>query len=86
MLLQQQAAKTVGEPIKGHFTYHVSLDWSKRKSNMDGDNFGSKVILDFLQRNGLIENDSLADSGTWAWAPCSGAVVQVHRSLIQRVA
>lgn len=83
MFLQQK--RTCGEPIKGHFNYHISLDWSRRKSTMDGDNYG-KIVLDFLQKVELIENDSMADTGTWAWAPVTGCVVQVHRSLIQRAA
>lgn len=86
LLLKQKAEKTVGKPVEGHFTYSVVLDQSKRKSNMDGDNFGSKVILDYLQRVGLIENDSMADSGSWSWGPVDGCVVTVHRSLIQRAA
>lgn len=84
----QKAAKTIGSPIAGHFTYHLVLSEAQRvyRGNArDGDNF-TKVVLDYLQRIELIENDKFADSGTWAWGPCDGAVITVHRSLIQRAA
>lgn len=55
--------------IEGHFTYHVVLDEKRRKHNMDGDNYSSKCVLDFLQTVGLIENDSKADAGSWSWGP-----------------
>lgn len=59
--------KTCGSPIKGKFIYHIVLDENKR-ANRDGDNF-NKAVLDFLQRVGMIENDSLADAGSWSWGP-----------------
>lgn len=59
--------KTCGEPVKGNFTYHIVLDETKR-ANRDGDNF-NKAVLDFLQKFGVIENDNLADAGSWSWGP-----------------
>lgn len=63
----QQQRRHVGTPIKGHFTYHIVLD-EKKRANRDGDNF-SKAVLDHLQRLELIENDKLADAGSWSWGP-----------------
>ncbi len=80
MFLQQK--KSCGEPILDHFKYHIALDWSRRTTANDGQNY-TECVLDFLQRVKLIENDKFADGGTWDWAPISGCVVQVHRSLIQ---
>jgi crossover junction endodeoxyribonuclease RusA len=61
-----------GEPIKGKFTYHIVLAESDRKAKnghwRDGDNF-LKAPLDLLQKCGLIENDCLADAGSWSWGP-----------------
>jgi Holliday junction resolvase RusA-like endonuclease len=62
-----QQPKAAKNPIKGHFTYHIVLD-EKKRGRKDGDNF-SKVVLDFLERVELIENDSLADAGSWSWGP-----------------
>ena len=53
--------------LKGHFTYKVILDETERGRTRDGDNFASKAILDLLQSVEVIENDKLADSGSWAW-------------------
>lgn len=64
--LQQKRA--AGQPIKGHFTYHLTLDEKKRKVARDGDN-RNKAALDFLQSVGLIEDDKLADGGSWSWGP-----------------
>lgn len=57
-----------GEPIKGNFTYHIVLDEKRRPVARDGDNRG-KYVLDFLQSVGLIEDDKLADAGSWSWGP-----------------
>ena len=63
-----QQKRDAGEPIKGNFTYHIVLDETRRKVARDGDNRG-KVCLDFLQAVGLIEDDKLADAGSWSWGP-----------------
>lgn len=63
----QQQRRHIGTPIKGNFTYHITLD-EKKRANRDGDNF-TKAVLDQLQRLELIENDKLANAGSWTWGP-----------------
>lgn len=60
--------KNAGEPIFGHFTYHIVFDEKRRKVARDGDN-RQKAVLDFLQHVGLIEDDKFADAGSWSWGP-----------------
>src|SRR5258707_1234165 len=55
--------------VKGPFTYHLILNREMRHGNSDGDNRG-KYCLDYLQRVGLIENDKLAEGGSWSWGSC----------------
>lgn len=74
-----------GQPVLDHFKYHIALDQSRRTHNNDSQNY-VECVLDFLQRVKLIKNDSMSDGGDCAWAPVTGCVVQVHRSLVQRVA
>lgn len=62
--------------VNGHFAYHITLDERKRKQARDGDNRG-KCVLDFLQYVGVIEDDKLADSGSWSWGPVEGCMVRV---------
>lgn len=57
------------EFVPGPFTYHITLNEKMRHGNADGDNRG-KYVLDFLQRVGLIENDKLAQGGSWSWGTC----------------
>lgn len=67
--------------VKGPFTYHLILNEDMRHGNADGDNRG-KYCLDYLQRVGLIENDKLAEGGSWQWGPCEyGAMISIvpHR-------
>ena len=65
--------------VKGPFTYHLVLNEKLRHGNADGDN-RMKYALDFAQRVGLIENDKLAEGGSWAWGPCEhGAMLSIHR-------
>ena len=68
----QQQKIGAGTPVKGNFTYHIVLAESERKAKngaaRDGDNF-LKAPLDLLQAHGLIENDNLADAGSWSWGP-----------------
>ena len=78
--LQQKRA--AGTPITGHFTYHVVLDEKRRTPKMDGDNYASKAVLDFLQSVNVIENDSKADAGSWSWGPCDPGMCIV--SVFQR--
>lgn len=78
----QQQRRHIGQPVKGRFTYHIALD-EKKRANRDGDNF-CKAVLDQLQRLELIENDKLADQGSWAWAPVEGCLVTVRKSLSER--
>lgn len=67
--LEQRSS--AGNPIVGNFTYHIILDEKRRKVARDGDNRG-KVVLDLLQSVGLIEDDKLADAGSWSWGPVDG--------------
>ena len=63
--------------VKGPFKYHLILNEKMRTSTMDGDN-RAKYPLDFLQRVGLIENDKLAEGGSWSWGDCEhGAMISV---------
>lgn len=65
--------------VKGRFTYHLVLNEKLRHGNADGDN-RMKYALDYAQRVGLIENDKLAEGGSWAWGPCKhGAMLSIHR-------
>lgn len=68
MVCYLQQRKTCGTPIKGNFTYHMVLDEKKRKVARDGSN-RDKHVLDFLQSIKLIEDDKLADAGSWSWGP-----------------
>lgn len=64
--------------VKGAFTYHLVLNEKLRHGSADGDN-RMKYALDFAQRVGLIENDKLAEGGSWAWGPCEhGAMLSIH--------
>lgn len=82
VFLQQKRA--AGAPIKGNFTYHLLLDEKRRARAMDGDN-RNKAPLDFLQSVGMIENDKLADSGSWSWGPCDPdmCVISVYQKGLQ---
>lgn len=72
-----QQKRTAGQPIKGNFTYHIVLDEKRRKVARDGDNRG-KGCLDFLQAVGLIEDDKLADAGSWSWGPVEGCFIRIY--------
>lgn len=64
--------------VDGAFTYHIILNAKKRRSNADGDNH-TKYVLDFAQRVGLIENDKLAEGGSWSWGSCQeGCMLSIH--------
>lgn len=78
MFLAQRAAKTVGQPIVGAYEIHMAFSVKKRRKNADLDN-RLKCVSDFLQRVGLIENDSLAEKITAAWAPVDGVFVRVFK-------
>lgn len=60
LLLTQKPLKAV----QGHFDAIITLDERRRRA--DADNL-IKVILDFLQRAELIENDRLCDRITAFW-------------------
>ena len=71
--------------LEGPFTYHLILNNALRTSTMDGDNRG-KYPLDFAQRVGLIENDKLAEGGSWSWGNCEhGAMLSIHPVSVNRV-
>lgn len=64
--------------VEGAFTYHIILNRSQRGPLSDGDNL-VKYPLDFAQRVGLIENDKLAEAGSWSWGECEhGAMLSIH--------
>jgi len=68
--------RTIGF-VKGPFTYHLVLNEKLRHGNADGDNRG-KYALDYAERVGLIENDKLAEGGSWSWGPCEfGAMLAI---------
>lgn len=73
--------KECGTPIKGDFRYHITLDEKLRARARDGDN-RQKVVLDALQRFGLIEDDKFATAGSWSWGPTDPGtcLVSVYRS------
>lgn len=85
-----QQPKAAKNPIKGHFTYHIVLDEKNRTTKngnaRDGDNH-QKIVLDYLQRVALIENDALADAGSWSWGPTDPGmcVVSVFQKGLQPV-
>lgn len=57
------------KPVRGPFTFHITLNENLRNPLSDGDNRG-KYVLDFLQRVHLIDNDKFAQGGSWSWGPC----------------
>jgi hypothetical protein len=64
--------------VAGPFTYHLILNEQMRHPLADGDNRG-KYALDYAQRVGLIDNDKLAEGGSWSWGPCEhGAMLSIH--------
>lgn len=67
-----------GRMVEGPFTYHLILNRDLRPATGDGDN-RIKYPLDFAQRVGLIENDKLAEGGSWSWGSCEhGAMLSIH--------
>jgi hypothetical protein len=77
-LYMTQKRALAGLKIAGPFTYHLILNNALRTPLMDGDNRG-KLALDFAQKMGLIENDKLAEAGSWSWGPCQhGALLSIH--------
>jgi Holliday junction resolvase RusA-like endonuclease len=64
--------------VSGKFTYHLILNREMRHGNADGDN-RAKYPLDYAQRVGLIDNDKLAEAGSWSWGSCEhGAMLSIH--------
>ena len=77
-LYMTQKRALVGQKIKGPFTYHLVLNRGWRGPTMDGDN-RIKFPLDCAQKFGLIENDKLAEGGSWSWGECEfGAMLSIH--------
>ncbi len=74
-LYMTQKRGLLGKRIAGPFTYHITLNEKLRHGNADGDN-RQKYAIDFLQKVNLIDNDKLAEGGSWSWAPCE------HEALI----
>jgi hypothetical protein len=66
------------ERVPGPFTYRLILNRDMRSATADGDNRG-KYCLDYLQRVNLIDNDKLAEGGSWSWGSCEfGAMLSVY--------
>jgi len=77
-LFLTQKRSLAGQRVEGPFTYHLILNSALRSPTMDGDNRG-KYPLDCAQRFGLIENDKLAEGGSWSWGEClHGAMLSIH--------
>jgi Holliday junction resolvase RusA-like endonuclease len=75
--LYMMQKRSIGR-VDGPFTYHLVLNRSLRHGNADGDN-RMKAALDTAQRFGLIENDKLAEGGSWSWGECEhGAMLSIH--------
>lgn len=73
LLTQKRGLQRVG----GSFTYHIILNEQMRTPTMDGNN-RDKYAIDYLERVGLIDNDKLAEGGSWSWGPCEyGCVIIV---------
>ncbi len=77
-LFLTQKLSLSGIKIEGPFTYHLILNSARRHPLSDGDN-RAKYPLDCAQRYGLIENDKLAEGGSWSWGSCEhGAMLSIH--------
>ena len=77
-LFLTQKRSLSGQTIKGPFTYHLVLNRTLRGPLADGDN-RFKYPLDRAQKFGLIENDKLAEGGSWSWGECEhGAMLSIH--------
>ena len=77
-LYMTQKRVLAGSKVEGPFTYHLILNRAQRRPLSDGDNL-CKYPLDFAQRVGLIENDKLAEGGSWSWGECEyGAMLSIH--------
>ena len=69
--------RELGKPIVGAFSMSIVLD-DKKRGKRDLDNC-VKVVLDHVQRLGLIENDKLAEeiSVRWGRLLTGGCLVQI---------
>ena len=77
LFLTQKRALS-GLKVEGPFTYHLVLNRARRGPLADGDN-RIKYPLDCAQKFGLIENDKLAEGGSWSWGECEhGAMLSIH--------
>jgi Holliday junction resolvase RusA-like endonuclease len=77
-LFLTQKRSLAGLKINGPFTYHIVLNRAQRGPLDDGDN-RIKAALDCAQKFGLIENDKLAEGGSWSWGNCEhGAMLSIH--------
>ena len=77
-LFLTQKRSLSGQKINGPFTYHLVLNRAQRGPLMDGDN-RAKYPIDCAQKFGLIENDKLAEGGSWSWGNCEhGAMLSIH--------
>lgn len=77
-LFLTQKRALMSQKVEGPFTYHLVLDRAQRGPLDDGDN-RAKYPLDCAQRFGLIENDKLAEGGSWSWGSCEhGSMLSIH--------
>lgn len=78
-LFMTQKRALRGVRLKGAFTYHLILNRAMRHPLADGDN-RCKYPLDYAQKVGLIDNDKLAEAGSWSWGNCEhGCMLSLHR-------
>jgi hypothetical protein len=74
----QQTLGPLPPMVEGPFTYHIVLNRKHRHHSADGDN-RCKYVLDYAQRIQVIENDRLAEGGSWSWGTCEhGAMLSIH--------
>lgn len=71
-----QQKRDCGEKIIGQFDAAIWFDETRRRKNTDIDN-RIKVVLDALQRFGVIQNDSLLNRICSAWMPVDGVYVKL---------
>lgn len=77
-MFMTQKRSLMGHKVEGPFTYHLILNRDLRHPQADGDN-RMKYPLDCAQKFGLIENDKLAEGGSWSWGSCEhGAMLSIH--------
>jgi Holliday junction resolvase RusA-like endonuclease len=78
--LKQKAEKTIGTPIAGPYTVHMTFSRDKRRWNSDLSN-RIKVTEDYLKTAKLIEDDSKCEDLQATWGPVDGVFLRVFKYL-----